>query len=156
MHTLRHRRAFIRNAAVVAGIAIVAVLLGVPAKAFELQDMYANDEGQVEFVLPSGNIGCIYTPAGGTSFYETWDGLAEIQCDRVQPHYVRAVLGGQDEAAILDDVGDPGCCGAEQVVHYDHVVELGPFQCLSTRKGLTCAREDGHGFFLSRASVEAR
>ena len=91
--------------------------------------------------MPSGNIGCIYTPARGTSFYETVDGLAEIQCDRVEPDYVRAILG---------------CCSLTQLFEYDHVVTLGPFQCRSERRGLTCARQDGHGFFLSRALVQAR
>ena len=108
------------------------------------------------FVMPSGNIGCVYTPEGGTSVYETWDGLAEIQCDRVEPAYVRAVLGGQDDGYIVEDVGDASCCSFGQKFNYDHVVTLGPFQCLSERRGLTCAREDGHGFFLSRALVQAK
>ena len=154
--TTRQRRALVRNSLVFAGFAALVVLLGLPAKAYELQHFYANDEGQVEFVMPSGNIGCIYTPEGGTSVYQTWDGLAEIQCDRVEPNYVRAILGGQDEGMLLDDVGDAGCCSLTQKFEYDHVVTLGPFQCLSERRGLTCAREDGHGFFLSRALVQAK
>ncbi|UYO01302.1 MAG: hypothetical protein KIT02_02620 [Devosia sp.] len=118
--------------------------------------MQPNAHGQVEFVMPSGNIGCIYTPAGGTPVYQTADGGAEIQCDRVEPAYIRGVLGATGGGRVFSNVGDQGCCGAGQVFRYDHVVELGPFQCLSTRKGLTCARADGHGFFLSRAMVEAR
>lgn len=57
---------------------------------------------------------------------------------------------------MLDDVGDPGCCSLGQTFKYDHIVELGPFQCLSARNGLTCAREYGHGFFLSRALAQAK
>ena len=154
--TNRQRRAAFRNSVAFAGIALLVVVLGTPAKAYELQSMYDNDEGQVEFTMPSGNIGCIYTPAGGTSVYETWDGLAEIQCDRVEPNYVRAILGGQDEGYLVEEIGDPSCCSLTQTFQYDHVVELGPFQCLSARNGLTCAREDGHGFFLSRALVQAK
>lgn len=154
--TNRHRRALVRNSMLFAGLAALVVLLGTPAKAYEQQVLYANDEGQVEFTMPSGNIGCIYTPAGGTSVYETVDGLAEIQCDRVEPNYVRAILGGQDDGYIIDDVGDASCCSLNQTFDYDHIVTLGPFQCLSERKGLTCAREDGHGFFLSRALVQAK
>ena len=154
--TRRQRRTLVRSSLVFAGFAAVAVLLGVPARAFELQQFQANDEGQVEFVMPSGNIGCIYTPEGGTSFYQTWDGLAEIQCDRVEPNYVRAILGGQDGGMLLDDVGDASCCSLTQKFDYDRVVTLGPFQCLSERRGLTCARADGHGFFLSRALVQAK
>lgn len=154
--TTRQRRALLRNSLVFAGFAALVVLLGVPAKAFEAQQFHANDEGQVEFVMPSGNIGCVYTPAGGTSVYETADGLAEIQCDRVEPNYVRAILGGQDEGYLIDNVGDASCCSLSQQFQYDHIVTLGPFQCLSERRGLTCAREDGHGFFLSRALVQAK
>ena len=157
MFTIQRRhRATVRNSAVFGGLAILTLLLGVPAKAYEVQNMQADPSGQVEFVMPSGNIGCIYTPEGGTSVYETWDGLAEIQCDRVEPDYVRAILGGDGAGYVLDDVGDPSCCGLAQKFQYDHVVVLGPFQCLSTTKGLTCAREDGHGFFLSRALVQAK
>ena len=155
-YTNRQRRAFIRNSTVFAAMAALFVLLGLPAKAYDLQSMYSNDEGQVEFTMPSGNIGCVYTPSGGTSFYETPDGMAEIQCDRVEPNYVRAILGGQDEGYVLDDVGDPSCCSLNQKFQYGYVVELGPFQCLSETKGLTCARQDGHGFFLSRALVQAK
>ncbi|SEQ60446.1 hypothetical protein SAMN05428969_3666 [Devosia sp. YR412] len=154
--TNRHRRIFLRNALFLAAITAIAVLLGVPAKAYEAQQLFSNDEGQVEFVMPSGNIGCIYTPAGGTSVYETQDGLAEIQCDRIEPNYIRAILGGQGEGYILSDVGDASCCSLSQTFDYDHVVTLGPFQCLSERQGLTCARDDGHGFFLSRKLVQAK
>lgn len=154
--TTHQRRALIRNWLVFAGIAAITILLGMPAKALEAQQMFANDEGQVEFVMPSGNIGCIYTPQGGTSVYETWDGLAEIQCDRVEPDYIRAILGGQGEGYIADDVEEASCCSLTQKFLYDRVVTLGPFQCLSERRGLTCARQDGHGFFLSRALVQAK
>ncbi|MGB3339248.1 MAG: hypothetical protein WBA73_18890 [Devosia sp.] len=154
--TNRQRRALLRSSFIFAVFAALAVLLGVPAKAYELQQFHANDEGQVEFVMPSGNIGCVYTPAGGTSVYETVDGLAEIQCDRVEPNYVRAILGGQDESYLIEDVGDASCCSLTQQFNYDHIVTLGPFQCLSERRGLTCARDDGHGFFLSRALVQAK
>ena len=154
--TNRHRSAAIRNAVVLAGIAAVALLLGVPAKAYEAQQLYSNDEGQVEFVTPSGNIGCIYTPQGGTSFYETADGLAEIQCDRVEPDYVRAILGGRGKGYMAENLQEFSCCSLTQQLEYDHVVTLGPFQCLSERQGLTCARDDGHGFFLSRKLVQAK
>ena len=154
--TSRHRRIIIRNVLFLAIVTAIAVMLGVPAQAVEAQQLYSNDEGQVEFVTPSGNIGCIYTPQGGTSFYETADGLAEMQCDRVEPNYVRALLGERGKGYIIDDVGDASCCSLNQKLDYNHVVTLGPFQCLSERQGLTCARDDGHGFFLSRKLVQAK
>lgn len=141
---------------ILVAIAAIGIVLGIPARAYELQTLSANQYGQVEFVMPSGNIGCHYTPDGGKPFYQTVDGRAEIQCDRVKPDYVRGWLGSDGAGEIFETVGDPSCCGEAQVLQYEHVVELGPFQCLSTRKGLTCARQDGHGFFLSRALVEAK
>ena len=156
--THRHRRAALRHALVIACIATLAVLLGVPAKAAALQQLDANRYGQIEFSTPSGNIGCVYTPAGGTPVYETWDGGAELSCDRVEPHYLRVILGEDGAAERFDanEIGDFGCCSLTQQLDYGFVAEFGPFQCLSDRKGLTCAREDGHGFFLSRALVEVR
>lgn len=110
---------------------------------------------QEEFVLPSGNIGCIYTPEGGTGVYVPADGGPELACDRVEPRYVRAVLSRKGPGRLLKNVGDPGCCGASRVLDYGQRWSAGPFSCLSTRKGLACERGDGHSFFLSRARIEA-
>jgi len=56
------------------------------------------DQGQVMFDMPSGNVGCIYTPRGGTSFYVPEDGGPELSCDRVEPSYVRVTLGPDSKA----------------------------------------------------------
>ncbi|MDQ0321781.1 hypothetical protein QO002_003919 [Pararhizobium capsulatum DSM 1112] len=109
---------------------------------------------QEEFVLPSGNIGCIYTPKGGTDVYRPADGGPELVCDRVEPRYVRAVLSRTGPGDLLRDVGDPSCCSAGPVLDYGQRWSAGPFSCLSTRKGLACKRDDGHSFFLSRARIE--
>ena len=63
--------------------------------------------------------------------------VLRIQCDRVEPSYVRAILGGQSEGYLLDNVGDASCCSLSQTFDYDHVVTLGPFQCLSERRSTT-------------------
>jgi hypothetical protein len=105
---------------------------------------------QEEFVLPSGNIGCIYTPEGGTEVYQPADGGPELSCDRVTPRYVRATLGRSGAAVLLKDVGDQGCCSAGSVLDYGQTWTAGPFSCLSTRTGLSCERNDGHSLFLSR------
>lgn len=156
MRSVRNRTILYRNIAAILGIGILLAIIITPAQAYQLQTMVINGHGQVEFDMPSGNIGCVYTPAGGTAVYATQDGLAEIQCDRVEPSYVRGILGGQGKGRIINSVGDQACCGGAQTFHYDHYVQLGPFQCLSTRQGLTCARSDGHGIFMSRAKLEAR
>ncbi len=108
-----------------------------------------------EFVMPSGNIGCVYTPEGGTDVYQPEDGGPELSCDRVAPKYVRAILGRGGKGRVLTNVGDQGCCGAERTLDYGEVWRAGPFTCYSERTGLTCERADGHSFLLSRARVRA-
>ncbi len=110
---------------------------------------------QEEFVLPSGNIGCIYTPEGGTEVYHPADGGPELSCDRVEPRYVRATLSRKGAATLVNDVGDPSCCSAGPVLDYGQTWTAGPFSCLSTRTGLACERNDGHSFFLSRKRLAA-
>ena len=110
---------------------------------------------QEGFVLPSGNIGCVYTPEGGTEVYQPADGGPELSCDRVAPRYVRATLSRSGAATLFRDVGDRGCCSAGSVLDYGETWTAGPFSCLSTRTGLSCERNDGHSFFLSRRRLDA-
>ena len=107
------------------------------------------------FVMPSGNIACIYIPEGGTDVYQPADGGPELSCDRMEPKYVRATLGRSGKAVILSDVGDQGCCGGDSTVDYGQTWSAGPFTCYSERTGLTCERNDGHSFLLSRARLRA-
>ncbi|MFB2553428.1 DUF6636 domain-containing protein [Ensifer soli] len=112
-------------------------------------------EPQQQFVLPSGNIGCVYTPAGGTDVYRPADGGPELACDRIEPVYVRAILSSTGRGRMDEAPGDQGCCAAGPVLGYGEVWRAGPFSCLSERTGLTCSRADGHGFFLSRRRIGA-
>ncbi len=98
--------------------------------------------------------GCIVTPEGGTDVYQPEDGGPEIMCDRVEPDYVRVVMGA-GEAEELDDVGDPSCCSVEQVLDYGDWAEVEGFVCTSRTTGLTCTIEDEeHGFTMARAGIE--
>lgn len=120
------------------------------------EDEPAPAVGVVEvFSMPSGNIGCVYIPEGGTATYRTADGGPELSCDRVEPKYLRAVFGRSGRAVILTDVADRGCCGAAAVLSYGTTWRGGPFTCFSERTGLRCERDDGPSFFLSRARVTA-
>ncbi|WP_275784914.1 hypothetical protein [Pararhizobium gei] len=110
---------------------------------------------QREFVLPSGNIGCVYTPRGGVAHYQPADGGPELSCDRVEPRYIRATLAAHGPAMLLKDVGDQGCCASGPVLDYGETWTAGPFSCLSGRTGLSCNRADGHSFFLSRKRISA-
>ncbi len=112
----------------------------------------ADAHGQISFVMPSQNIGCTYTPAGGTAIYKPLDGGPELSCDRVEPRYVRAVLTPMT-VRMLDNVGDQGCCTVENILAYGSRWSAGPFTCTSETSGLTCRRPDGRGFAISRANV---
>ncbi len=124
-------------------------------KTADVPEVTASYGKQEEFVLPSGNIGCIYTPEGGTAVYQPADGGPELSCDRIEPRYVRATLARKGEATLYKDVGDQSCCSAGPVLDYGETWEAGPFSCLSTRTGLSCERDDGHSFFLSRKRLAA-
>jgi len=126
------------------------LLLATPAFAIDFQP---NDQGQIEFTTPTNNIGCIYTPEGGTSTYYPTGGGPELQCDRVEPAYVRAVLGPKGSATIITNVGDASCCSTVQVFPYGETWEMGPFMCASDTSGLTCARGP-HGFKMSKKGVK--
>ena len=107
------------------------------------------------FMAPSGNIGCVFTPAGGTEIYETPDGRAELVCDRVEPTYVRIILSEQSAARVIEDSGEQGCCSGETIAYGSRWAE-GPFTCDITEAGVACANTIGNGFTLSRTRVEAR
>lgn len=110
-------------------------------------------EEQVEFVLPSGNIGCIYTPKGGTGVYQPVDGGPELLCDRVAPSYARIILGPVGKAVLHRQVGDASCCSAEPVLAYGESWTAGPFTCEATTKGLACQRGK-NGFVMSRSRLK--
>ena len=78
-------------------------------------------EEQIEFVLPSGNVACIYTPKGGVAVYKPVDGGPELSCDRVEPQYVRFILGPRGKAVLIKEVGDASCCSAEPVLAYGKI-----------------------------------
>jgi len=117
-------------------------------------DFAENDQGQIEFVMPSGNIGCVYTPKGGTDTYQPVGGGPELSCDRVEPAYVRVILGPKGKAVKIAGVGDASCCGSDNVFDYGEVWKMGPFSCSSATSGLACVRGT-HGFTMSRRKVTA-
>jgi len=127
------------------------ILVTTPALA---ADFVAMESGQIEFTMPSGNIGCIYTPEGGTENYEPEGEGPELSCDRVAPTYVRITLPGEGEPTRLDDVKDASCCGAQNEFDYGDTWSFDGFLCASATTGLRCSRGE-HGFFLSRARIEA-
>jgi hypothetical protein len=106
----------------------------------------------VLFTAPSGNIGCTYTPAGGTAVYQPAAPGAELQCDRNEPEYVRIVMSEQG-AAQITPTDERGCCSGEAIAYGDRWNE-GPFTCDVTEAGVTCTSTAGHGFTLSRSRAD--
>ena len=120
------------------------------------QSIPASAEGQIEFNTPSGNIGCIYTPKGGTGTYEPRDGGPELSCSRVEPSYVTIILGPKGPATLIKNPGEQGCCSDVDKLGYGNSWSAGPFSCQSSTKGLTCTATNGHGFFISKAKVTVK
>jgi hypothetical protein len=116
-------------------------------------DFAAGAGGQITFVMPSHNVECVYTPQGGTATYKPFDGGPGLSCDRRDPKYVRVVLTPKS-VKRFDDVGDQGCCGADNPFRYGGRWAKGAFACESAENGLTCKRNDGRGFVISRESVD--
>lgn len=144
------------RAIVVACLVMVVGACSPPASSSAEESAGAPEPTQsqaAEFTAPSGNIGCIYTPAGGTEVYQTPDGAAELQCDRIEPTYVRVVLPEHD-AAHQVETQERGCCSGDALAYGAHW-SAGPFQCDMADTGLTCASAEGHGFSLSRADIDA-
>jgi hypothetical protein len=131
----------------------LAALFSVPVLAEE-QEVEAKDNGQIAFTMPSGNIGCLYTPAGGTDVYEPKDGGPELICERVEPAYVTVILTGEGEAEIIEDPGEQSCCGAENIFQYGNSITLEGFMCTAEKTGLICESEAGFGFSMARAGIE--
>lgn len=132
--------------------ALIGLFLS-PALAAD-QEMIAEDDGQIVFATPSGNIGCIYTPEGGTETYQPADGGPEISCDRIEPSYVQISMGPDGEVTRIDDPGEQGCCGADQVFAYGNQTSFPGFICYSETTGLVCETDDSeHGFLVSKAKI---
>lgn len=110
--------------------------------------------GTSEFAAAGGNVGCTYTPAGGTAVYTTHDGRAELFCDRVEPTYVRLSMS-EEGAAREVPTDERGCCGGSTLAPGARWSE-GPFSCEVSETGVACSKSDGHGFTLTRTQAEVR
>ena len=108
-------------------------------------DFTPNDLGYIAFTMPSDNIGCIMRgdEERGTA----------LECDRVEPSYVRVIFYGDGEAEVQREVDDQYCCGVENYLPYGETWGRGPFTCASTEAGLECDNGE-HGFTMSRRAVK--
>lgn len=130
-----------------------ATLLAAPFAAAKEVTFKPLKSGQIEFQLPSGNIGCLYTPEGGTATYEPVDGGPELLCDRVDPEYVRVILGPEVEAEAIEDPGEQPCCSGKSLAYHNEV-KLDGFICYAETTGLVCQTTTGeHGFLMSKTHI---
>jgi hypothetical protein len=134
---------------IVAGFVFASFAAGAAQQTFP-----PDSNGLISFVTPTANIGCAYAPKGGTKIYVPADGGPELSCDRVEPSYLRFILGRAGKAKKLSNVGDPGCCSAGPKLSYGNFWKLGLYKCVSSVKGLTCTRGTAHGFFISKAKTK--
>ena len=130
-----------------------AMFTAAPAAAEE-QQFKAEPNGQITFVMPSNNIGCIYTPKGGTQTYQPTDGGPEISCDRIAPSYVKLTLGPKGPAVLTENPGEQPCCSGSNVFAYGNTAHLDGFVCTSSTAGLTCETPDKrHGFCVAKSRL---
>ena len=130
-----------------------AMFTAAPAAAEE-QQFKAEPNGQITFVMPSNNIGCIYTPKGGTQTYQPTDGGPEISCDRIAPSYVNMTLGPKGPAVLTENPGEQPCCSGSNVFAYGNTAHLDGFVCTSSTAGLTCETPDKrHGFCVAKSRL---
>jgi hypothetical protein len=135
--------------------AAFALIAAMPLAAAAPVSFTYDASGAITFIMPSGNVACIYTPEGGSSVYTPTDGGPELSCDRAEPTYLRFTLSASGPANVAGDVGDPSCCGGTNNFAYGSTWNLPPFSCTSATTGLVCKRNDGHGFTISKAKIEA-
>ena len=147
MTTFRLKLAVVACIVLAAGSSVCAQSL---TKAPIVADAY----GGFDFTVPSNNIECGYTAAGGTPTYTPPRNEAELSCDRVAPTYLHFSIGAHGPAILVRDPGEQPCCSDVPVLNYGQTWKAPPFSCSAAETGLTCTRDDGHGFFISRAKAK--
>ncbi|HEU0303878.1 MAG TPA: DUF6636 domain-containing protein [Gaiellaceae bacterium] len=108
-------------------------------------------EAYVPFRMPSKNIACAYATGFGpvTLRCDILSGLKPEPRRRCELDWTGVSMGAANAARPTcagDTVFDPKA----PVVAYGTVWKRGPFTCLSSWIGLSCANRAGHGFFLSK------
>jgi len=138
-------------------LTLPAILTGLTSAALagDFTPLDFHDDGNgITFTTPSHNIECIYIPNGGTKVYKPPHNEAQLSCDRAEPAYLRFQMGLRGPATEIKNVGDQSCCSDVNNLPYGRSWHKPPFTCESTAMGLTCERDDKHGFFISRTSVK--
>lgn len=126
-------------------VVLVGGLTGAAGAALDSRDAF------VPFRMPSKNIACAYVTGFGpvTLRCDIFSGLKPEPRRPCELDWTGVSMGSVGRARPTcagDTVYDPKA----PVVAYGSVWKRGPFTCLSSWAGLSCANRAGHGFFLSR------
>jgi Family of unknown function (DUF6636) len=111
----------------------------------------------MSFRTPSGNIGCVYSPAAlGTKAALRCDIRSGIQPKPTRPKGCDLDYGDSYELrrarrAILVCHGDTAIDPRAPVLRYGNTWRRNGITCRSRATGLRCSNASGHGFFMSRA-----
>lgn len=131
---------------------MLARLLCIVSAAAALTVIPAHGAGNVyePFRLPSKNIACAYATGFGpvTLRCDILSGLKPEPRGRCELDWTGLSMGTGTARPTCagDTVFDPKA----PVLAYGRLWKRGPFTCLSSRVGLSCANRAGHGFFLSK------
>jgi hypothetical protein len=132
---------------VIRALVVASVVLAVGATSAEAR--------YVDFVTPSGNIGCGYT--NEPKRYLRCDILRSSDmpakprsCDLDYGHAYG--MNRRGKARVLC-AGDTVVDRTARVLGYGEVKRIGGFKCKSKTTGLRCRNKSGHGWFLSRARI---
>ena len=132
---------------VVVGAVVVAVFAALTSAA-----ALGGREAFVTFQMPSKNISCGYLSGSGPTFLrcDIRSGLKPEPRGACDLDWTGISMGGgmARPTCAGDTVADPKA----PVLPYGATWRRGPFTCLSSRIGLSCANRAGHGFFLSKES----
>ncbi len=134
-------------------IAFAAFIAATPVCAQTVVSFPPSPNGYTMFSMPSGNVDCVFTPAGGSKVYQPLDGGPELSCDRRDPSYVNLTMTPK-RVARTNNPGEQSCCSVDNPLPYGKTWAKDGFTCESAQTGLTCRRSDGHGFSISRAAIK--
>jgi len=133
---------------VIRPLLVAGILLAVGATSAEAR--------YVDFVMPSGNIGCGYT--NEPSRYLRCDILQSSDmpakprsCDLDYGHAY--AMNGRGKSRVLC-AGDTVVNRNAPVLDYGETKRIGGFRCKSKMTGLRCSNKSDHGWFLSRDRIK--
>ena len=138
---------FLHNRRVPRGMILVGLLIVAIAVVAAAQ---ARKSAYVTFRMPSGNIACGYSTDFGpvTLRCDILSGMKPRPRGPCELDWTGLSMGGGTARPTC--AGDTVYDRKAPVLAYGSVWKRGPFTCLSSWAGLSCANRAGHGFFLSR------